>query len=345
MAELQTGATTYAKGVDQFATGVDGLATGAGKLATGTDELASGLDQLATGAQQSATGARELAAGANQLSTGVSELAVGTGQSAEGAGQLADGLAKLSTGSKALTDGTREFADGIADGRKEVPTYTESERERLSGVVSAPVAVPASDGASYSDIATTTLLVVLALWLGGLAAFVVLRPVTTRVLASRKPSWRLAFEALAPAAVIGAVQAVVLSVVLQRLLDLSAGQTAALVPFLILAAVTFAAVNQALVAALGGLGRFLSVLAAVVVTAGALTAAAPSLFATVAPYLPLTPALQGVRALVSDGGGVGPAVGVLMGWLLLGLSVSVLSVARQRMLPAAVATRQPALAP
>ena len=205
-----------------------------------------------------------------------------------------------------------------------MPTYTESERDRLSGVVSAPVTVPASDGASYSDIATTTLLVVLALWLGGLAAFVVLRPVTPRVLASMKPSWRLAFEALGPAAVIGGVQAVVLSVVLQRLLDLSAGQTVALLPFAVLTAVTFAAVNQALVAAMGGLGRFLSVLAAVVVTAGALTAAAPALFGTIAPYLPLTPALQGVRALVSDGGGVGPATGVLVGWLLLGISVSVL---------------------
>ena len=212
-------------------------------------------------------------------------------------------------------------------------------------MVSAPVAVPASDGASYSDIAITTLLVVLALWLGGLAAFVVLRPVTDRVVASMKPSWRLAFEALGPAAVIGAVQAVVLSVVLQQLLDLSAGQTAGLVPFAVLTAVSFAAVNQALVAALGGLGRFLSVLAAVVVTAGALTAATPALFGAIAPYLPLTPALQGVRALVSDGGGVGPAVGVLVGWLLLGVSVSVLSVARRRMLPAAVSTRRPALAP
>ena len=347
---LQTGATTYARGVDTFADGVGELATGtgalargardlaggAGRLASGTGDLADGLDQLAAGAGRSATGARDLATGTSQLSTGVSQLAVGTGQSADGTGRLADGLTQLSTGGKGLADGTREFADGIADGRREVPTYTESERDRLSGVVSAPVAVPASDGASYSDIATTTLLVVLALWLGGLAAFVVLRPVTAGVLASMKPSWRLAFEALGPAAAIGAVQAVVLSVVLQRLLDLSVGQTAALVPFAMLTAVTFAAVNQALVAAMGGLGRFLSVLAAVVVTAGALTAAAPALFAAVVPYLPLTPALQGIRALVSDGGGVGPAAGVLVGWLLLAISVSVLSVARRRMLPASI---------
>jgi putative membrane protein len=356
---LQAGARTYAGGVDTFADGVGELATGSGtlakgtrdladgtgQLATGTDDLADGLGQLVTGAGQSATGARDLATGAGQLSIGASQLATGTGQSAQGAGQLADGLTQLSTGGRGLADATREFADGIAEGRKEVPTYTENERERLSGVVSAPVAVPASDGASYSDIATSTLLVVLALWLGGLAAFVVLRPVTERVLSSMKPSWRLAIDALGPAAVIGAVQAVVLSVVVQQLLDLSGGKLAALLAFTGLTAVTFAAVNQALVAALGGLGRFLSVLAAVVVTAGALTAAAPALFAGVAPYLPLTPALQGIRALVSDGGSVGPAVGVLVGWLLVGVSVSVLAVARRRMLPAAVSTRRPAFAP
>ena len=69
-----------------------------------------------------------------------------------------------------------------------------------------------------------------------------------------------------------------------------------------------------------------------------------ALFGTIAPYLPLTPALQGVRALASDGGGIGPAVGVLVGWLLLSFSVSVLAVARRRMLPAAVVTRRPVTA-
>jgi putative membrane protein len=107
-----------------------------------------------------------------------------------------------------------------------------------------------------------------------------------------------------------------------------------MVPFTVLIGLTFVAVNQALVAALGGLGRVLAVLAAVVVAAGALSGAAPALFVSAASYLPLTPALRGVRAVVSDGGGIGPAVGVLVGWLLLAVSISVLAVARRRVLPA-----------
>ena len=56
-----------------------------------------------------------------------------------------------------------------------MPTYTRTERERLSGVVAAPVTAPEPEQA-YSDIATTTLLAVIALWIGGLASYLVLRP-------------------------------------------------------------------------------------------------------------------------------------------------------------------------
>ena len=44
----------------------------------------------------------------------------------------------------------------------------------------------------FADIANTTFLAILALWLGGLASFVVLRAIPARVLTSMKPSWRLA---------------------------------------------------------------------------------------------------------------------------------------------------------
>ena len=334
---LHSGATTYAAGVDRFANGT-------GELATGADQLAGGIGRLATGTRTSAAGARDLASGASRLSSGVSDLSIGTGASAAGAEQLSQGLVRLSGGGESLAEATGEFADGLAEGQQELPTYTATERDRLSGMVSAPVTAPAVDAAGYSDIATTTALVVLALWLGGLAAFVVLRPVTARVLTSMRPSWALALAGLAPAGAIAVVQAVVLSVVLQRLLDLSAGQTMVLVPFAVLTGLTFVAVNHALVSWLGGVGRFISVVVFVVAIAGALTSAVPGFFDALAPYLPLTPALKGLRAVVSDGGGVASAVGLLLGWLLLAVSASVLAVARRRMLPAASWCPQPMLA-
>jgi putative membrane protein len=77
------------------------------------------------------------------------------------------------------------------------------------------------------------------------------------------------------------------------------------------------------------------VVVVVVAIAGTLTAAVPGFFA-LAPYLPLTPAVQGLRAVVSEGGGVVAAAGLLLGWLLLAISASVLAVTRRRMLPRAL---------
>ena len=86
---------------------------------------------------------------------------------------------------------------------------------------------------------------------------------------------------------------------LALLLDLGAGRTAELGGFLLLTAAAFAALNQALVAWFGGVGRFLSVVLVVVGAAGAVTAAVPASFDVLRPFLPLTPALEGLRAIAS----------------------------------------------
>jgi putative membrane protein len=105
----------------------------------------------------------------------------------------------------------------------------------------------------------------------------------------------------------------------------------ALLGFALLAGCAFAAVNQALVAWFGGVGRFISVALVVVAAAGAITSAVPAVFDTVSPFVPLTPALQGVRAIVSDGPGVSGAAALLVAWLLVGVGATILAVARRRM--------------
>jgi putative membrane protein len=190
----------------------------------------------------------------------------------------------------------------------------------------------------FADIANTTFLAAIALWLGGLASFVVLRAVPSRALTSMKPSWRLAVEALLPGAGIAAVQALALTAVLQVLLELNAGEVAQLLPFLLLVGFCFAAINQALVAWLGGVGRFLSVAMLVLAAAAAITSATPALLDVVTPYLPVTPALEGARAIVSHGSGVLGSVGLLLAWLVVGVAAAVLTVARRRMLPATAET-------
>ena len=247
--------------------------------------------------------------------------------------KLSDGVVKLADGGKQLADGSDELATGLEKGAEQVPTYDESTRTKLAEVVATPVTAE-QPTTLFADIANTTFLAAIALWLGGLASFIVLRAVPAGVLTSMKSSWRLAAGAYLPAAAIAAVQAVALTVVLQVLLKLDAGQVAQLLPFLLLAGLAFAAVNQGLVAWLGGIGRFLSVALVVLSAAGAITSAVPAVFDLITPFLPLTPALEGARAIISNGSGTVGTITLLLAWLIIGVAASVLAVARHRVAPA-----------
>jgi putative membrane protein len=337
-AQLNTGAQAIAGGVHGVSGGVSQLSTGLGKLADGTDRLATGTKALSKGISGVADGGSKLAAGATKLADGASQLADGASQSSTGADKLSAGLISLSDGGTKLADGSRKLADGLKKGKDQVPTYDKSAREKLSSVVTNPV-TSERPSTVFADVATTTFLAVLALWIGALATYLVLRAVSSKALTSMKSSWRLALEGLLPGLVTSAVQALALTVVLQILLNLSAGQTIKTLGFALLAGIAFVAVNHALVAWFGGVGRFASVVLVVLAAAGAITSAVPGLFDDLRPFLPLTPALQGLRAIASDGTGTGGSVGLLLAWLVVGAVASVLAVARRRVVsPLAVAT-------
>ena len=328
---LLGGAVALADGQKQAAKGVQ-------KLADGTDQLADGLKPLAAGIKQLDTGAAKLASGAGDLSTGVSQYTAGVHGVATGAEQLSTGLVQLSDGADKLADGTEQLSDGLAKGAKQIPTYDKTARDRLSTVVATPVATPEVTSV-FSNVATTTLLAVLALWVGGLASYLVLRAVSAKALSSMRSSWRLTLENLAPAAVVAALQAVILTVLLSTLLDLGATSTARMLGLTLLAGLVFAALNQALVASFGGVGRFVSVVLVVLTAAGAITSAVPEIFDSVTPLLPLTPALEGMRAVAAGAGTGGGAAALLVAWLVVGLAAGVLATARKR------TVRSPALVP
>lgn len=326
--ELSAGLTRLDGGADRLADGIGALAANADRLAGGTSSLATGLGDLADGTDQLAQGLCPLAAGIASAAQGSEQLATGADGLASGTDQLADGAGELAGGS-------RKLADGLARGAEQVPTYDQQTRTALAEVVATPVTAERPDSL-FADIANTTFLAVLALWLGGLASFVILRAVPARVLTSMRPSWRLAADTVLPAAGIAVVQAVALTAALQVLLDLTARQVGAVAPLMILAGVAFVAVNHALVAWLGGVGRFISVAVVVSGAAAAITDAVPWLLDRLVAFLPITPALEGVRAVVSGGTGAWAAAGLLAAWLAAGLAAGVLAVARHRMAPAPV---------
>ena len=326
-----------------LSTGATQLATGADQAATGTEQFAVGIGQLATGISSASTGLDSYVDGVATYSRAVDQIATGISSSATGTQKLADGLDELSDGADGLATGTAKLADGLATGAEKIPTYDAAQRERLSTAVATPVTTGDS-GISLPQLSSTSLLIALALFAGGLISFLVLRALPARSVTSSRASWQLLAMGLAPAGVIGAVQAVVLTLIGRFVLDLSGPDTAGLLGLAVLASLTFAAVCQTLVIWAGDLGRLIGLAAVGLTAAGGIVSAVPEFFDAVRPFLPLTPLVDGIRALVTGGAGLGGAVGLLALWLLLALVAGVVGVAKDRVLSPAKLAQLPALA-
>ena len=342
---VTAGGQAAAAGLEQTdpATG-QSLLSAASAVAGGLSQLSSQLsgsipdvDSTTKQLKQMIAGGKKLASGTNDLADGLPALVDGIAQSADGASQLATGTDKLSaglisasSGGTKLADGMRKMADGIADGKDQLPSYSTSDRENLSTVVAAPIDTSTLSGLANPDVGWISLVLVLALWLGALATYVVVKAIGAGLLNSAEPTAVLIGRSLLPGLVVVGVQALVVAGLAQFGLDLSWQKWLAVTGVLLLAGATFVVINHALAAWLGGLGRLVSVLFAVLTTASALVGAAPAGFAALRPFSPLTPALDAIRAVITESSGAAASTLTLVGWLLIALIASAVAVARRR---------------
>lgn len=337
--QLTQAGTQLRGGSSDLAEGTQQLAEGTGQLTEGIGQSADGAAELSEGAAQLSTGASELTDGADELSTGLSQYVTGVDAASTGARDLSTGLDQLTEGSGQVADGSNQLADGLDEGAEQVPSYTSAERDNLADVVSQPVSQDEPSSATVSDASAVGLLVVLSLWLGGLATYLLVRAVSARALPSRVSSAALVLRGLAPGALVALVHAVALGLLAQVILDLALVDLVSLMALLCFAGVVFAVLNYALVAWFGGIGRFVSVVV-VVLSAGAhVISALPAFFDTITPVLPLTPALDGAMAIATGGPGVGAAYGALLSWLIVGAAACLVAVVRKRSADEAVLAR------
>ncbi len=335
--ELQAGISGLSQGANQLAGGAEQVSGGAAGLADGAHQLSGGLTELQTGADQAAVGVTELSTGARELSSGAGGLASGATELADGVGELETGSSQLATGVDGLADGVGELAGGAADlsdglgqATKEIPTYTEQERQSLASVVADPVA---TDG-EVTDLntgATGPMFAVLALWLGALALMIVFSPVPLHARGSTRGALRLTLGTFAVPAAIGLVTGLATGAILAGIEGLDTGGWVATMGFGALVSVAFVAVNQALAAALGHVGRGVSLLVAVLVIATGVVSTVPSVLEGLVGFLPVGPSLVGLVRLIEPGtGGVGMAIAALALWGIAGLAMTTITVARQR---------------
>lgn len=286
------------------------LADSLTQAGAGATALAGGLNQLAgQGIDQSAAGARALASGAGQLSTGATALA--------------DGATELSTGLDTLATGTGDLAGGLRTASESLPSFSDAESTSLASVIADPVSTNSSTTTLFGPTAIP-LLASAVLWFGALASFLVMRAHTARTLTSRRSSAALTLRAFLPAALIGAGQGLLMAIIVQFVASYEVGAWWAFAGTAVLAGIVFAAVNQALVALLGGIGRWVSALVGVVAVATGLISTVPDWLASIGAALPTAPAFAGLIA------GNGAAVAALVVWGVLALVATTLAVTMRR---------------
>ncbi|MEV4580969.1 YhgE/Pip family protein [Nonomuraea jabiensis] len=336
---LASGAEQVADGTAQLATrsktlasGIASAATGARQLDTGIKAADKGARQLSAGAGQLSRGGTSLAAGATRLNAGAQQVAAGTAQAHKGAGDLASGADRLSGGAAKADDGAITLAKGLTDGLGEVPAYTSTEREHLSKVAATPVLAPASATGDLGPIAGTFFLV-LALWAGALATYLVIRAVPASVLTSRLPTWRLAGRALIPGTVVAVVTGALLGLGLAPFLGLDLAGRLAFLAVTLLAALAFTALCQAVAAVLRRSGRLLSVAVLVLTVATGALSSIPAPLAAAEPLLPTHGAIIALRAIATGAGGdLAGGLAHLVVWLLIGLAGTFYATERHRTL-------------
>ena len=285
------------------------LAASMRQAGDGATALAGGLTQLAGGVDQSSAGARALSSGAGELSGGATALSTG-------ASELATGLDTLATGTGDLAGGLRTAADSL-------PSFSDEESASLASVIADPVSSNATTSTIFGPTAIP-LLAAVVLWFGGLASFIVMRAHTERTLTSRRSSAALTLRAFTPAALIGAAQGLLVALIVQIVAGYGAAEWWAFAGTAVLSGIVFAAVNQALVALFGGIGRWISALIGVLAVATGLISTVPGWLAGIGAALPTAPAFTG---LIAANGG---AIAALVVWAVLSIVATTIAVALRR---------------
>ncbi|MBF9070578.1 YhgE/Pip domain-containing protein [Streptacidiphilus sp. NEAU-YB345] len=302
----------------------DQLAQDAPHLADQIDAQVAKIDQLNSGVAQLSTGSAQLATGAQSLNSGLATL-VG------GADQLDGGLYKLAGGSDQLSG-------ALQSGAAKIPDLSAQARADRTGVMSDPVqlALDRLNPAANYGTGLSSYFIPLALWVGMMVAYMLLRPLNARLLAANIPSWRAALAGWLPAVAIGATQVAALLAVLHFALGLELVRTAGAIGFLLLTTATFAAILQCVNAVFGTRGRViaLALLMLQLTSAGGTypVQTSPGFFGAIHPYLPMTWVVGGLRRLISGGDltVVWQGVGVLAGFLVVSLACTVLAARRKQ---------------
>ncbi|MFI5523311.1 YhgE/Pip family protein [Streptomyces platensis] len=269
----------------------------------------------------------------------------GSHRAADGAHGLVAGLGTLEKGSGALRaaadqahDGASDVSRTVDDGLHKIPRTSPDQVAHAAEVLGTPVHIDRGNlhPAGVYGRGLAPFFFGIALWVFGLFAYLLLRPLNTRALVGRVGAFTTAVAGWLPAAVLGAVGALVLYGVVDLALGLSPVHRFWTAALLVTAAAAFVAVDHCLRTLFGVPGDVLSLVLLILqlTASGGLypLPTAPAFFQLLNPLLPMTYLVDGLRVTVS-GGLTAHLVRdfvVLFGFTAGFLALTALAVRRQR---------------
>jgi putative membrane protein len=307
------------------------LSAASAQLSAVSGQNASLATGIQSGVAQSASGATKLSAGSASLRSGASSLSTGLGQLSTGAVSAVSGAAQLATGASQL-------ADGLTSGAAKVPQASPAAAARTAKIASDPVGLTVKRDNEISSLGQViaAFFVPLGLWVGALAVFLVLRPLSRRVLASTAGNGRLVLSTLARASAVTAAQAALLVALLHVALHVSWALLPATLGFSLVLALAFTAFHYLLTIAFGRAGLVISLLllAIQLTSTGGLypVQVLASPFQAISPFLPLTYGVAGMQGILAggDAGSVVASALTLLGFGVVSVLVSLLVIRRTR---------------
>ena len=342
--QLSSGVASYTGGVSQLS-----AALSAAVAANDTAQIQSLAAQLAAVASQGSSLSSQTASGIDSIQSGIAQSAAGAKKLAAAGPSLVSGAGALASGAGQLSSGASSLATGLSSGAAQVPKTDSSAATKSAGVASDPVGLTVSTAHRISQLAqaVATFFLPLGLWIGALAVFLVMRPVTRRILASTVASSRVVGATLVRAGGITAAQALLLVVLLHTAVGISWAYLPATLVFTLLTAAAFTAFHYLLTIGLGRAGLIISLFLLALQIAAVGVAPLQLLstpFQAVSPFLPLSWAVNGMQQIVT-GGSAGSAIGSAVALLAFGLgSVVVANLAIRRTRRASALGLVPALA-
>ncbi|WP_407316825.1 YhgE/Pip domain-containing protein [Isoptericola halotolerans] len=275
----------------------------------------------------------------NQVTTKADELRSGADQLESGLVRLRDGGSQIADNTPKLAEGTTELVDGVEAGMKLIPHWSGSEQQNFVKVLADPVVLKeiTHNEAKTFAYGFAPFFFGLALFVGGILAWMVFTPLQARPLAQGLGSFRVVTASYAPALLVGFVQATILFLVVRFALGMEYANPWGTYGFMLLMVAMFLAMIQMFNALFGpAVGRVVT-LAFLMVQLTSAGGVYPVPVTTLPfQYIhwidPMTATVTGLRFMILGGSDYRllVAIGTLVALTVVFIAISTLAARRNR---------------